>query len=185
MYIDECFVYAKFLKTFRCLETNKCGFCSFENMKIDSWCDFVFVQIQLTCSLLFFLTVVYVTCAFLLKKCPFQSIAAKPENKSKVASLGNPQQLIKYLDRKYHACKNLYFLQGLFLASEAPELYEICLNYAKTRATKIIFFERHILETGKRIYWYQSVPVYLRLNSKLHTGYRYHWLTWYFYIKLI
>ena len=83
-----------------------------------------------------------------VRKCPFQSIAAKPENKSKVASLGNPQQLIKYLDRTYHACKNVYFLQGLFLASEAPELYEICLNYAKTRATKMIFFERQILETG-------------------------------------
>nr|XP_022305084.1 uncharacterized protein LOC111112077 [Crassostrea virginica]XP_022305085.1 uncharacterized protein LOC111112077 [Crassostrea virginica] len=86
-------------------------------------------------------------------------LETKPENKSKVASLGNPQQLIKYLDRKYHACKNVYFLQGLFLASEAPELYEICLNYAKTRATKCIFFEIQILETDHtKVQYFVNVP---------------------------
>ena len=38
-----------------------------------------------------------------------QSIAEKPENKSKLASLGNPDELLTYLEKTYHAFKNVFF----------------------------------------------------------------------------
>nr|XP_022306072.1 uncharacterized protein LOC111112665 isoform X3 [Crassostrea virginica] len=71
----------------------------------------------------------------------------RPENESELASLGNPDEVLTYLDRTYQVFNNVYFLQGLFLAAQAPELYKICLDYAKTREKKIIFFEKQILET--------------------------------------
>lgn len=89
---------------------------------------------------------------FKKNQCVFQSIAEKAENECNLASLENSDQLLDYLNRTYHTSKNVYFLKGLFLASQAPELYEICLRYAKTRENKIIFFEKHLLENGKDIY---------------------------------
>lgn len=84
-------------------------------------------------------------CSYFFSK----SIADKKENKSKVTALKNSKQLLDYLNKTYHTFTNVHFLQGLFLASKAPELYEICLKYAKTREKTILFFEKQILENGK------------------------------------
>lgn len=60
-----------------------------------------------------------------------------------------PLDLLDYLNTKYLAFHNIVFLQGIFLDSKAPKLYDQCLRYGKTRAEKIMFFEKRILETGK------------------------------------
>nr|XP_022308755.1 uncharacterized protein LOC111114647 isoform X2 [Crassostrea virginica] len=83
----------------------------------------------------------------------------RPENKSELASLGNPDEVLTYLDRTYQVFNNVYFLQGLFLAAQAPELYKICLDYAKTRENKIIFFEKQILETDHtKVQYFVNFP---------------------------
>ena len=73
-------------------------------------------------------------------------------SKSDVTELETTEQLLNYLNRKYLVFHNVYFLQGLFIASQAPELHDICLEYAKTEEEKIYFFEKKILENGKKVY---------------------------------
>ena len=74
------------------------------------------------------------------------------DNKTKVTKLETTDQLLDYLNEKYLVFHNVYFLQGLFMASKAPELHELCLEYAKTVGRKIYFFEKKILENGKDVY---------------------------------
>lgn len=66
-----------------------------------------------------------------------------------MTNLKNSEQLLDYLDDKYLLVNNVVFLQGLFLAANAPELYKICLEYAKKEERKMHFFEEKILENGK------------------------------------
>lgn len=73
-------------------------------------------------------------------------------SKSAVAELETTEQLLDYLNGKYLVLHNVYFLQGLFRASNAPELHGMCLDYAKTEGKKIYFFEKKILENGKDVY---------------------------------
>lgn len=73
-------------------------------------------------------------------------------SKSEVTELETTEQLLNYLNRKYLVFHNVFFLQGLFKASQAPELREMCLEYAKTEGNKIYFFEKKILENGKNVY---------------------------------
>ena len=69
----------------------------------------------------------------------FKFIVERKENsKTDVNGIGNAEQLLNYLDGKYFLFNNVFYLQGLFLASQAPELLEICLRYAKTREKKAI-----------------------------------------------
>ena len=70
-----------------------------------------------------------------------------------VTQLENKEQFLDYLNGKYFLLNNVMFLQGLFLACEATELYEMCVEYAKTEAQTIFFFEKKILETGKNVYF--------------------------------
>ncbi|XP_078320637.1 uncharacterized protein LOC111111582 isoform X2 [Crassostrea virginica] len=71
----------------------------------------------------------------------------RPENgEIDVTKIGNAEELLHYLNGKYFLSENVCFLQGLFLASEAPTLYQICLEYAKNEDKKVIFFEKKILD---------------------------------------
>lgn len=73
-------------------------------------------------------------------------------SKSDVTELETTEQMLNYLNRKYLVFHNVYFLQGLFIASKAPELHEMCLEYAKTEGQNIYYFEKKILENGKNVY---------------------------------
>lgn len=73
-------------------------------------------------------------------------------SKSEVAKLETTEQLLDYLNGKYLVFHNVYFLQGLFMESNAPELHGMCLEYAKTEENKIYFFEKKKLENGKDVY---------------------------------
>lgn len=82
----------------------------------------------------------------------FKFIVAREENsETDVNGIGNAEQLLTYLDGKYFLFNNVVYLQGLFLASEAPELYDICLKYAKTEVNKVTFFKKKILDEGKDV----------------------------------
>lgn len=76
------------------------------------------------------------------------------KSKSEVTELVTTEQLLDYLNAKYLVFHNVYFLQGVFMASKAPELHEMCLEYAKTEGDKIYFFEEEILQDGKDVYTY-------------------------------
>lgn len=60
-------------------------------------------------------------------------------------------ELLEYLDKKYLVYNNIVFLQGLFLECKVPILYDQCVEYAKTRGEEICFFEKKILQSGKKI----------------------------------
>lgn len=59
-----------------------------------------------------------------------------------------PKDLLEFLDKKYFVFNNVIYLQGLFLACKAPELYDQCVEYAKNRGEEIHFFEKGVLEKG-------------------------------------
>lgn len=80
----------------------------------------------------------------------FKFIVDRLENKnSEMNVMSSKEQLLDYLNEKYFLFNNVVFLQGLFLACEAPELYEICLKYAKTEEQNLIYIKKKILEKGK------------------------------------
>ena len=82
----------------------------------------------------------------------FKFIVERRENsKTDVNGIGNAEQLLNYLDGKYFLFNNVFYLQGLFLASQAPELYDICVEYAKAEVNKVTFFEKKILDEGKDV----------------------------------
>lgn len=60
-----------------------------------------------------------------------------------------PHELLDYLDKKYFVFNNIVYLQGLFLACKAPDLYDRCLEYAKNRGEEITYFDAKILKSGK------------------------------------
>lgn len=56
--------------------------------------------------------------------------------------------LLGFLNEKYFVFNNVIYLQGLFLVCKAPELYDQCVEYAKSRSEEIHFFEKRVLEKG-------------------------------------
>ncbi|XP_078320386.1 uncharacterized protein LOC111116379 [Crassostrea virginica] len=83
----------------------------------------------------------------------------KENSKTDVTGIGNAEQLLNYLDGKYFLFNNVFYLQGLFLASQAPELYDICLEYAKAEVNKVTFFEKKILDKDHtEVKYFINVP---------------------------
>ncbi|XP_065942955.1 uncharacterized protein [Magallana gigas] len=69
-------------------------------------------------------------------------------NSEDLKEIKEPKDLLDFLDGKYFVYNNLIYLQGLFLACKAPELYDECVKYAKNRGEEIHFFEKGVLENG-------------------------------------
>lgn len=70
-------------------------------------------------------------------------------NGKELEDIKEPNELLDYLDKKYFIFNNIAYLQGLFLACKAPDLYDRCLEYAKKRGKEITYFEAKILKSGK------------------------------------
>ncbi|XP_078321834.1 uncharacterized protein LOC144621833 isoform X2 [Crassostrea virginica] len=71
----------------------------------------------------------------------------------------NTEDLLSYLFTKLATVNNVLFIQGLFLASNAPKLYKICLQYAETRKHEVLFFEKKTLDTDPAKYIYRvNIP---------------------------
>nr|XP_034326955.1 uncharacterized protein LOC105349046 isoform X4 [Crassostrea gigas] len=69
-------------------------------------------------------------------------------NSEDLKEIKEPKDLLDFLDGKYFVYNNLIYLQGLFLACKAPELYDECVKYANNRGEEIHFFEKGVLENG-------------------------------------
>lgn len=69
-------------------------------------------------------------------------------NSKDLEEIKEPKDLLEFLDEKYFVFNNVVYLQGLFLACKAPELYDQCVEYAKNRGEEIHFFEKGVLEKG-------------------------------------
>lgn len=69
-------------------------------------------------------------------------------NSKDLEEIKEPKDLLESLDKKYFVFNNVIYLQGLFLACKAPELYDQCVEYAKNRGEEIHFFEKGVLEKG-------------------------------------
>ncbi|XP_056021854.1 uncharacterized protein LOC125649231 isoform X2 [Ostrea edulis] len=96
----------------------------------------------------------------------------RAENKpDELMEITEPLDLLDYLNTKYLAFHNIVFLQGIFLDSKAPKLYDQCLRYGKTRAEKIMFFEKRILETDhtRVVYLINCPNMSLYERSELET----------------
>ncbi|XP_065944337.1 probable DNA double-strand break repair Rad50 ATPase [Magallana gigas] len=63
-----------------------------------------------------------------------------------LSRINKPFDLLKYLEKKYNTFDNVVYLQGIFLACKAPKLYDRCVEYAKRRGEKIMYFEKRLLE---------------------------------------
>ncbi|XP_052702119.1 uncharacterized protein LOC128178800 isoform X2 [Crassostrea angulata] len=68
-------------------------------------------------------------------------------NGKELEDIKEPNELLDYLDKKYLLFNNIVYLQGLFLACKAPDLYDRCLEYAKNRGKEITHFEAKILKS--------------------------------------
>ena len=97
----------------------------------------------------------------MLKEIAMFCIVERIENgETDLAAIKTSKDLLDYLDKKYLAFHNVIFLQGLFLASKAPELYNICTDYAKGKEKKITYFEQTILEKGKKSNFYDNIKIH-------------------------
>ena len=76
----------------------------------------------------------------------------KENSQTEVDDIKDKDDLLKYLNEKYHVYQNVEFLQGLFLSCNAPKLYEICLKYAQARKNDMRYFEKKILKEGKTLH---------------------------------
>lgn len=56
--------------------------------------------------------------------------------------------MLKYLFKTYVAFHNIAFLEGIFLASKAPKLYDKCIEFGKKGGSGFTYFEEKILNTG-------------------------------------
>ena len=101
----------------------------------------------------------------MLKEIAIFCIVERIENcETDLAAIKTSKDLLDYLDKKYLAFHNVIFLQGLFLASQAPELYNICTDYAKGKEKKITYFEQRILGKGKKSNFYDNIKIHMTLN---------------------
>lgn len=66
-----------------------------------------------------------------------------------LSRINKPFDLLKYLEKKYNTFDNVVYLQGIFLACKAPKLYDRCVEYAKRRGEKIMYFEKRLLKRGR------------------------------------
>lgn len=71
-------------------------------------------------------------------------------NGDELEEIKEPKELLDYLDKKYLVFNNIVYLQGLFLACKAPDLYDRCFEYVKNRGKEITYFKAKILKSGKR-----------------------------------
>lgn len=78
----------------------------------------------------------------------FSHLDREEVNSEDLKEIKEPKDLLDFLDGKYFVYNNLIYLQGLFLACKAPELYDECVKYAKHRGEEIHFFEKGVLENG-------------------------------------
>lgn len=62
-------------------------------------------------------------------------------------SIQNPEEMLKYLFKTYVAFHNIAFLEGIFLASKAPKLYDRCIEFGKKGGSGFTYFEENILNT--------------------------------------
>lgn len=62
-------------------------------------------------------------------------------------SIQHPEEMLKYLFKTYVAFHNIAFLEGIFLASKAPKLYDKCIEFGKKGGSGFTYFEEKILNT--------------------------------------
>lgn len=85
-------------------------------------------------------------------------------NGKDIEEIKEPNELLDYLDKKYLVFNNIVYLQGLFLACKAPELYDRCLEYAKNRGKEITYFEAKILKSGKGKFFRRILRLDIQAN---------------------
>lgn len=85
-------------------------------------------------------------------------------NGKELEDIKEPNELLDYLDKKYLLFNNIVYLQGLFLACKAPDLYDRCLEYAKNRGKEITYFEAKILKSGKGKFFRTILRLEIQVN---------------------
>lgn len=85
-------------------------------------------------------------------------------NGKELEDIKEPNELLDYLDKKYLLFNNIVYLQGLFLACKAPDLYDRCLEYAKNRGKEITHFEAKILKSGKGKFFRTILRLEIQVN---------------------
>lgn len=85
-------------------------------------------------------------------------------NGKELEDIKEPNELLNYLDKKYILFNNIVYLQGLFLACKAPDLYDRCLEYAKNRGKEITYFDAKILKSGKGKFFRTILRLEIQFN---------------------
>lgn len=85
-------------------------------------------------------------------------------NGKELEDIKEPIELLDYLDKKYLVFNNIVYLQGLFLACKAPDLYDRCSEYAKNRGEEITYFEAKILKSGNGKFFRTILILEIQVN---------------------
>jgi hypothetical protein len=63
-------------------------------------------------------------------------------------NIQEPMDLLEYLHTKYKLFNNLVFLQGLFLVTKEPRLFDRCVQYANARQDEVFHVKEQFSSAG-------------------------------------